>query len=232
MQNMPPETSAAPGRSSLGFPCWRSPRSRRDGADGGYPGEDQVDVQAPSPGQVLGEHPAKQQPDRAARPGDRAVDSERLAPLLRVAERHGEQRQRRRREQRPERALAGPRRHQHAEAHRSPADRGRDREAEQADQERHLPPEQVTELAAQQQQAAERQRVRGDHPLPVHDGEAQRLLRRRQRDVHDRGIENDHELREGDHAQDQPPVICPGGLGPGLRRADGLGHGVTSGISW
>ena len=35
-------------------------------------------------------------------------------------------------------------------------------------------------------------------------GEVQRALRRRQRDVHHRGVEHDHQLRERDHHQDQP----------------------------
>jgi hypothetical protein len=41
------------------------------------------------------------------------------------------------------------------------------------DQERFLTPEQVGQPATEQQQAAERQRVRGDHPLPVHLGEVE-----------------------------------------------------------
>jgi hypothetical protein len=65
-----------------------------------------------------------------------------------------------------------------------------------AGQERHLAAEQVGEAVAEQQQAAERQRVRGDHLLPVGGGEMQRLLRRRQRDVHDRDTEDHHRLGE------------------------------------
>ena len=88
-------------------------------ARSGQAGEEQVHVQAPPPGQVLGQHAAQQQPHRAARPGDSAVHAERPAALGRIAERHGQQRQRRRREQGAERALAGPRRHQHAEVLRA-----------------------------------------------------------------------------------------------------------------
>jgi hypothetical protein len=32
----------------------------------------------------------------------------------------------------------------------------------------------------------------------------QGALRGRQRDVHHRGVEHDHQLRQADHAQDQP----------------------------
>jgi hypothetical protein len=51
-------------------------------------------------------------------------------------------------------------------------------------QEGHLAAEQIGQPTAEQQQAAERQGVGGDHPLPVRDGEVQCALRRRQRDVH------------------------------------------------
>jgi hypothetical protein len=62
-------------------------------------------------------------------------------------------------------------------------------------QERDLPAQQVRQLAAEQQQAAERKRVRGDHPLPVHRREMQRTLRRRQRDIHHRQVQHHHQLR-------------------------------------
>ena len=56
--------------------------------------------------------------------------------------------------------------------------------------------------AAEQQQAAERQRVGGDDPLAVVVGEAEVGLRRRQRDVHDRRVEHDHQLGEAEHGED------------------------------
>jgi len=43
----------------------------------------------------------------------------------------------------------------------------------------------ITQLAAEQEQAAEGQRIGGDHPLPVGVGEAQRPLRRGQQNIHD-----------------------------------------------
>jgi hypothetical protein len=67
-----------------------------------------------------------------------------------------------------------------------------------------LAAEQVGQLAAEQQQAAERQRVGGDDPLPFAVREVQRQLRRRQRDVHHRHVEHDHQLSGSDHRQDQP----------------------------
>ena len=123
-----------------------------------------------------------------------------------------------------ERALAGPRRDQHGEVDRGAAD-GRDAgEAGQAGQERHLAAEQVGQPAAEQQQAAERQRVGGDHPLPVRGGEAQRPLRRRQRDVHHRDVQHHHELRQADDAQDQPPAGVESCAGPGGAQDGGGGR--------
>ena len=55
-------------------------------------GEEQVDVQRPPPGQVRRQRPAQQQADRAARPGDRAEHAERLAAVLRILERVGQDR--------------------------------------------------------------------------------------------------------------------------------------------
>ena len=66
-------------------------------------------------------------------------------------------------------------------------------------------PEQVRETAAEQQHAAEEDRVGGDHPLQALLREVQIGLDRRQRDVHDRDVEHDHELRGDDHRQCPPP---------------------------
>ena len=44
--------------------------------------EDQINVHAPAPGQVLGQDAAEQQPDGAARGDDRPVGAERLSALL------------------------------------------------------------------------------------------------------------------------------------------------------
>ncbi|GAA2440904.1 hypothetical protein GCM10010191_66300 [Actinomadura vinacea] len=65
-------------------------------------------------------------------------------------------------------------------------------------------PKQVTESAAEQQQAAERQGVTRDDPLPAAVAEAEVLLRLGQRDVHDGRIEHDHELCHAYYDQHPP----------------------------
>ena len=209
--------------SSLGllWDRWRASSSAPAGER--HRGEDQVHVQRPPPGQVLGQRAAQQQAYRAAGAGDRPVDGERSATVLRLGERGGQQRQRGGHQQRGERALAGPRGHQHGEVDRGAADGRHAREPDQPGQERHLAAQQVGQPAAEQQQAAERQAVRGHHPLPVHGREVQRPLGRWQRDVHDREVQDDHQLRQGNHAQDQPaPPVQGAADGGGIRHASPL----------
>ena len=189
-----------PGARRLGLPAQQQRASGdRD------PGEDQVDVQAPPPRQVGGQRAADQQPEGRAAGRDRAVDAECPAPFLRVGKRRGQQRQGGRRQQRGEDPLAGACRHQHREADRGAADGGGDREAGQPGQEGHLAADQVGQPPAEQQQAPERQRVRGHDPLPVGVREPQRALRRRQREVHHGHVEDDHESGGADGGEDQPP---------------------------
>ncbi len=52
----------------------------------------------------------------------------------------------------------------------------------------------VGRAAAEEEEAAEDQRVGADHPLEVLLREPEVELDRRQRDVHDRDVEHDHEL--------------------------------------
>ena len=64
-------------------------------------------------------------------------------------------------------------------------------------------PSRLASRAPGQQQAAERQGVGGDHLLPAGSGEAQRALSGRQCDVHHREVQDHHQLRQADHAQDE-----------------------------
>jgi len=66
------------------------------------------------------------------------------------------------------------------------------------------PTEQVCDPSTQEEHAAEEDRVGGHDPLQALLAEVQVGLDRRQRDVHDRDIEDDHELRGDDHRQADP----------------------------
>ena len=168
-------------------------------------GEEQVHVQAPPPGQVLGQRPAQQQAHRAAGPGDRAVHRRttcaRSFGSVNVVASSDSADGTSSAANAPWQARAVTSMGKFTEAPPMAETAG---EPGHAGQEHHLAADHVGQLAAQQQQAAERQRVRGDHPLPVRQREVQRPLRRGQRDVHDRRVQHDHQLRQADHTQDQP----------------------------
>ena len=125
--------------------------------------------------------------------------------------------ERRGREQRAEDALQRAGADEDAEALRGAADRRGDGEAEQAGDEHALAAEEVAEATAEQQQAAEGQGVGGDDPLAAVVGEAERVLGGRQGDVHDRRVEDDHELGDGEHGEDDPaPGVVEDGSGGGM----------------
>ena len=71
-----------------------------------------------------------------------------------------------------------------------------------------LRPGQVARAPAEEQEAAEHQRVGVDDPLQVRVGHVEVLLDRRQRDVHDRRVEDDHELRQADEDENEPRVYA------------------------
>ena len=65
--------------------------------------------------------------------------------------------------------------------------------------------EEVRGAAAEQQQAAEDQRVARDRPAQVSAGDPQLRREIRKRDVHGRDVEDDHQLRERQHEKEAPP---------------------------
>ena len=79
---------------------------------------------------------------------------------------------------------------------------------DQADDEDAPAADAVGERAGGQQQRGERQRVGVDHPLQVGEVRVQVALDRRQRDVHDRDVEQEHEGRRADGDQ-RPPLRGP-----------------------
>ena len=106
------------------------------------------------------------------------------------------------------------------------SERGR-REEDEAGEEHALAPDQVAGAPAEQEEAAEEQRVGVDDPLQARLGEAEVGLDRRQRDVHDRRVEDHHELREADEDEDEPGVdaVCAR-----VHESDGSGCVRTDGV--
>ena len=182
--------------------------------------EHDVDEHRPAPAQVLRQQPTEHQSDRGTTPGDRPPDPERLSPLSRRGEHHGHQRQRRRRQHRPEAPLQSPRTEQHRGVSRSTTQRGGQSEPDDPDLERPLTPQPIRQPPPEQQQGTERQRIRSDHPLPIRIRETQITLRRRQRNVHHGAIKHHHELRKPNKSQRPPSTRIHK-----RRSSIGRGHG-------
>ena len=95
---------------------------------------------------------------------------------------------------------------EHAGRPGEPAEQRERREGREADHEDDAPAEDVADPPAEQQEAAERQRVAGDDPLEAVLGEVEILLDRRQRDVHDRDVEHHHQIRDAEHREGLPAL--------------------------
>ena len=97
---------------------------------------------------------------------------------------------------------------QHERGLGDPADQRGDRENDEADREDHAAAQAIGERPGRQQQGAQRQRVGVDHPLQVGEARMQSGLDPRQRDIHDRDVEQQHEGR--DRNGYQPPLAVHG----------------------
>jgi hypothetical protein len=97
-----------------------------------------------------------------------------------------------------------------------PAEKGRRGKQQQPEDEHPPPAKNVAGAAAEQEQAAEGDRVGVDHPLQAGSGEAKRTLHMGQRHIDDGGVEHDHELRGGDNQQSQAEAaVAAAGRGAG-----------------
>jgi hypothetical protein len=111
-----------------------------------------------------------------------------------------------RRDQCPAQTLQPAADDQHAGGLRQAVDQGGHREENHPGDEQTLSAQQVRRPATQQQEAAKDQRVAVDHPLQVGGREVQTALDRRERDVDDGRVEDDHELSQAGNHQHHPRV--------------------------
>ena len=155
------------------------------------------------PPERLGEDAAEQRARRRAEAADGAPRGQAAVALAAFGERGGDDRQRRRRQHGAAEALDGARGDQQIARVRERACERGQREHRGADEEHAPAAEQVGRAAAEHQEAGERQRVGVDHPLQAGGREMQPGAHRRQRDVDDRDVEDDHELREADDEQER-----------------------------
>src|SRR5215210_2773333 len=87
-------------------------------------------------------------------------------------------------------------------------------------------PEQVRDPPAEQQESAERDHVGVQDPGEIGLREVLSASDRRQRDVHDRSVEHDHELGDADQAQRLPPLPLEGTLSRFRREVRLRSHGA------
>ena len=165
-----------------------------------------VDEEDPWPRDQLRDRSAEDQPDRAPSDRDRRPHPERLGPVGPLLEGRRDDRERGRRDERGAEPLERTRADQHPGARREAVEQRCRREHDEPEQEEALAPEQVAHAPAEQQETAEDEGVGVDDPLEVRLRQPEVFLDRRQRDVHDRAVEDDHELREADDDEHQPPV--------------------------
>jgi hypothetical protein len=180
-------------------------KQRRE-RDCGEPDGD-VDEEDPRPAQIRGEQPAEQHAGGRAASGCGGVDPEREVAFAALREGRHQQRERGGDEHCPTDALHGAEADQRRFRPGQPAEQGGGREDREAGNEEAPSAQQVGEAPAEQERPAEEDRVRGDHPLQVGLRKIEIGLDRRKRDVHDRDIEDDHELRCDDERQREPAGI-------------------------
>ena len=168
-------------------------------------------------------------PTAAADAAEPRPGADRAAPVVRV-ERRRDDRQAARRQQRAADALQHPAGDQQLDAGRQPAERGREREPDDPDDEDPAPPVLVAERAAEQDERGERERVAVHRPLQAGEVGAEVAADRGQRDVDDGGVDH-HQRRPQDRGEqhpssggfahpDEPPVRGAGRRLPGLH----VGH--------
>ncbi len=174
-----------------------------------------VHEQHPAPGEVGGEHAADEQADGRAGDAHGGVDAHGPVAFPALREVGRDQRQSGRRDDRTAHALQGARGQQPGLGVGETAEQRGDREQDDPGDEDPLAAEDVAGPAAEQQQAAEGQRVGVDDPLQAGAGEAERGLDVRQRDVDDGGVQHHHELRGGDDQQGQAQMPVSGAGRPG-----------------
>ena len=192
--------------------------------DQDHRGQRQVDEEHPGPARVLGEDTTEEDTGGTAGRCGGAVQGERLGQLLRSGpEDREEQGQCGGGDERGPGALHCSADQLDGHGVRQPGGEGTDGQGGPADAEDAAGAEQVGQPTAQQEQAAEGDDVRVEHPAQVLGAEAEVGLHLRQGDPDDRRVHDDHELRCGDQTQRQP---APAARGP--RRGWGGRHGCLS----
>src|SRR4051812_31119435 len=163
------------------------------------------------PAQEVCEDPSEQDADRASAGGDEPEDTHRLRAIALLGEEGHDQRERDCGDDRAAEAL------HRTGAHEKPL-RGREAAGERGEREKRDSSEEeapvaveVAEAPAKEEEAAEREEVGVRDPGERGLSEAEILADRRERDVHDRRVEDDHEVAEAEYEESDPaPAVVVG----------------------
>ncbi len=193
-----------------------------------------VDEEHPAPVEVVGQRAAQQQADRGAEARHGRVHAHGPVARLALGKVRGDQGQGGRRGDGGSDTLQDAGADQESLVRGEAAEQRGEGEHRDADAEHAAPAEQVASPAAQQEQAAEGQGIRVDHPGQVRRRDAEVGLDARQGDVRDRAVQDDHQLGRGDDEEGQPEVMSgrlPFRAGGPLVRGGGAvgGHVRTPG---
>ena len=173
---------------------------------GGGQADRDVDQEHGAPAGELDQDAAEDLAGHEADRRHRAVQADGPGPQRSRGEAGGDEGQRSRGDDGRARALDDPGRDQQGGiGGQSPGQAGQ-REGDQADNEHAAPAEQVGGPAAEDEQAAEGDRVPGDDPAHGVGGHVQLALDRGQGHVDDAEVEHDHERGDEDESQLQAPV--------------------------
>ena len=210
-----------------GDPAQRQESDRR--------GDGDVDQEDPAPGDALNDDAAEQEAEARAKPFHRGEHADGAVSCRPGGKRRHDQRQRGGLGKRGGGALGDARRDEHPGASGKASEGGRRRKSDDRYDEDRPAAEEIAAAPAEKQQRSERQRVAVDDPGDVAEVEPQGPVDRRQSDVHDRHVQDDHELngRQQDQRARQrrrPPSSAAGrdgggwcGLGGHLALLRGLG---------
>ena len=165
-----------------------------------------VEVEDVLPADVTGQQAARDQADGRAAGRDGAPGAERFVALRTLREDVHHDRQRSRQHDRRPQSLDAAHHDQESVGRRQRAGERRGGEEREADHHHAPTPEQVRSSAAEQQESSEREPVRGDNPLQVRLAEVQLATDRRQSHVHDRQVDDRHEVRDREHGERAPAM--------------------------
>ena len=189
-----------------------------------------VDEEAPTPGDPGGQHAAEDEADAGPGAGDGGVEGDRAGALGALGEGDREQRQGRGRGDRGADALDRAGGEQPGLRLGEPAEHRGGGEDGDADHEHLAASEQVAGAGAEQQQAAEGERVDVLDPRQGGRGEAEVGADVGERGDHHRRVEDDHQVAAEDDREDHRGVGCPcvcgaAGVGPPQKSGSHAGKG-------